>query len=76
MLQVSSCSPVRVLTRMGSQWVMDTIIMNIIKRDMVILMKQVKLVKLMKPLKRMNEASQAGAAEVASECKLIKAKSL
>ena len=51
MLQVSSCSPYRVLTRMGSHRIMDTIIIrvNIIRRDMV--MKRVKLVKPLKPLK-------------------------
>ena len=66
MLQVSTWSPVRMLTRMGSPKVMDTIIMSgsIVRRDMVIM------------IKRVGEAGEDGVAEVASECKLIKAKSL
>ena len=49
MLQVSTWFPVRVLTRMGSQRVMDTIIMNgnTVRTDMVILMKWVKLLTLL-----------------------------
>ena len=48
MLQVSTWSPVRVLTRMGSQGVMATIIMrgNKIEGDMVMLMKLGQLVML------------------------------